>query len=83
MPRKRIITLSPPEDLLERVKRLTFEGDTSVSRLLPTSLGRIVEERDKYVVARRRAVARLHRGFPIGDSANSYAWSRDDVHDRN
>ena len=81
--RTRNITLSLPEDLLKRAKWLAVEGDTSVSRLLAAYLERIVEERDNYAAARRRAVARLHRGFPVGDRANSYAWSRDELHDRN
>ncbi|MDA8198009.1 MAG: CopG family transcriptional regulator [Thermaerobacter sp.] len=82
MARTRNITLSVPDDLLKRAKWLAVQGDTSVSGLLTSYLERIVEEHDNYAAARVRALARLHAGFPVGVVGNSYAWSREELHER-
>ena len=82
MARTRNVTLSVPDDLLKRAKSLAVQGDTSASGLLTSYLERIVEEHDNYAAAPRRALARLHVGFPVGAVGNFYAWSREELHER-
>ena len=79
---RRNITLSVPDDLLRRAKWIAVQGNTSVSGLLASYLERIVEEHDNYAAARPRALARRHVGFPVGAVGNSYAWSREELHER-
>jgi hypothetical protein len=73
------ITLKIEADLLKEARVLAAEEGTSISALLATRLEQIVRERKGYHVARRRAVARLRKGFDL-------RWtpprSRDELHER-
>lgn len=80
--RTRSITLSVPDDLLKRAKWLAVQADTSLSGLLTSYLEQIAEEHDHYAAARVRALARLRVGFPVGAVGNAYAWSREELHER-
>lgn len=73
------ITLKIEADLLREARILAAEEGTSISALLAARLEQAVRERKGYQQARRRAVARLRRGFDL-------QWtpprSRDELHER-
>ena len=73
------ITLKIEADLLREVRILAAEEGTSISALLAARLEQAVRERKGYNQARRRAMARMRRGFDL-------RWtpprSRDELHER-
>ena len=73
------ITLKIDADLLREARVLAAEEGTSISALLAARLEQVVSERKGYHQARRRAVARLRKGF---DLRWTPARSRDELHER-
>ena len=73
------ITLKLDGDLLRKAKVLAAEEDTSVSALLAQQLEKIVREREGYEQAKRRALARLKRGYNLGYKPPA---SRDEFYER-
>ena len=73
------ITLKIEEELLREARVLAAEQGTSISALLATRLEQEVRERKGYHQARRRALARLRKGFNLGWTPPS---SRDELHER-
>lgn len=73
------ITLKIDSDILKEIKVLAAENGISISGLLAGKLEEVVRQRKAYDRARKRAVARLKRGFDLG-------WkpplSRDELHER-
>ena len=73
------VTLKIEAELLREARVLAAEEGTSISALLATRLEQAVRERKGYHQARRRALARLHKGFNL-------RWtpprSRDELHER-
>jgi len=73
------ITLKIEADLLREARILAAEEGTSISALLSDRLATAVRQRKGYNQARRRALARLRRGFDL-------KWapprSRDELHGR-
>jgi hypothetical protein len=73
------ITLKIESDLLREARILAAEDGTSISALLAGQLQQVVQERKRYDQARRRALARLRKGFNL-------RWtpprSRDELHER-
>ncbi len=73
------ITLKLDSDVLREARILAAEEGRSVSALLAAKLEEIVRERKGYDRARKRAIARLRKGFKLG-------WvpprSRDELHER-
>jgi hypothetical protein len=72
------VTLKLDTDLLREVRILAAEQGTSISALLAERLQRLVSERKAYDVARKRALARLRKGF-------NFHWvpgSRNELHER-
>jgi hypothetical protein len=73
------ITLKLDAEILREARILAAEEGLSVSALLAAKLDEIVRQRKGYERARKRAVARLRKGFDL-------RWtpprSRDEVHDR-
>jgi len=73
------VTLKIESDLLREARVLAAEEGTSMSAMLAAQLEQAVLERRGYQQARRRALARLQRGFDLG-------WkpprSRDELHER-
>ncbi len=73
------ITLRLDADVLRKARILAAEEGTSVSGLLAAKLDELVRQRKGYDRSRRRAVARLRKGFDLG-------WrrpgSRDELHER-
>jgi Family of unknown function (DUF6364) len=73
------VTLKIETDLLREARVLAAEQGTSISALLATRLEQIVRERKGYDLARKRAVARLRKGFDLRWTPLS---SRDELHER-
>jgi hypothetical protein len=73
------ITLKLDTDVLREARILAAEEGLSVSGLLAAKLDEIVRQRKGYDRSRKRAVARLHKGFDLGWTAPR---SRDEIHER-
>jgi hypothetical protein len=73
------ITLKIDADLLQEARILAAEQGTSVSALLSIHLEQAVRERKGYNQARRRALARLRKGFHLRWTPPA---SRDELHER-
>jgi len=76
---KRNITLKLDADLLREVRILAAEEGCSISGLLAAKLHEVVRQRRGYDRSRRRAVARLRKGFDLCWTAPR---SRDELHER-
>lgn len=76
---KTSITLKLDADLVREIRALAAEQGTSISALLSDRLQRLVIELKVYDRARRRALARLRKGFDLGSKCSFY---RDDLHMR-
>ena len=63
---KQKITLSIEKDLIRKAKIWAARKDTSISKLLSEVLARIITDDDLYESARKRATARLRKGFHLG-----------------
>jgi hypothetical protein len=73
------ITLKLDTDVLREARILAAEEGLSVSGLLAAKLDEIVRQRKGYNRSRKRAVARLHKGFDLGWTAPR---SGDELHER-
>jgi hypothetical protein len=73
------ITLKLDTDILREVRILAAEEGLSISGLLATTLEEIVRQRKGYDRSRRRAVARLRKGFDLGWTPPR---SREELHER-
>jgi hypothetical protein len=73
------ITLKLDADVLREARILAAEEGLSISALLAAKLDEIVRQRKAYDRSRKRAVARLRKGFDLG-------WTpprlRDEIHER-
>jgi hypothetical protein len=77
----RNITLSLPEEDLQRARILAARRGTSVSRLLTTTLREIIEDDTGYTLAKERSLTRLGNPRNLGTDGH-IGWSRDDLHER-
>ncbi|MFY9802171.1 MAG: hypothetical protein WA211_04450 [Candidatus Acidiferrales bacterium] len=73
------ITLKLDADVLRDARILAAEEGLSVSALLSAKLDEIVRQRKGYDRSRKRAVARLRKGFDLGWVAPG---SREELHGR-
>lgn len=73
------ITLKLEADLVREARVLAAQKGTSVSRLLAEELEGLIRREKAYEAAKRRALARLEKGFDL-------AWTppahRDALHER-
>ncbi len=73
------ITLKLDADILREARILAAEEGLSISGLLAAKLDEVVRQRKGYDRSRRRAVARLRKGFDLGWTPPR---SRDELHER-
>lgn len=73
------VTLSIDKDLLREARILAAQEGTSVSRLLADRLEELIRRHKSYDTAKRRALARLRKGYRLGWTPPS---SRDALHER-
>jgi len=72
-------TLKLDRDLIREIRILAAEEDTSISALLAVHLQEIVKNRSGYDEARKRAIARMRKGYDLGFTRPR---SRDELHER-
>ena len=63
---KQNITLALEQELLKKAKVLAAKKDVSVTKLLAEELARMVAADDQYELSKKRALARLKKGFHLG-----------------
>ena len=73
------ITLKLDTDILREARILAAEEGLSISGLLAAKLDEVVRQRKGYNRSRRRAVARLRKGFDLGWTPPG---ARDELHER-
>ena len=73
------ITLKLDTDILREARILAAEEGVSISALLAAKLDEAVRQRKGYDRSRRRAIARLRKGFDLGWTPPR---SRDKLHER-
>lgn len=76
---KQNITLSLDKQVLKKVKVLASKRDISITRLLADELTKMVHEDDQYESSKRRAIARLKKGFHLGGTT---VTRREELHER-
>jgi len=76
---KQNLTVRLDRETIRKAKVLAADQGTSVSRLLVDFIERLLGQEEAYAAARRRALAELDRGYPLG---GTIAGTRDDWHDR-
>jgi hypothetical protein len=72
-------TLKIETELLREARVLAAEKGSSISALLALKLEQLVRERKGYQQARKRAVARLRKGFDLRWTPPA---TRDELHER-
>lgn len=78
---KQNVTLSLPKKLLRKAKIMAIEHDTSLSGLMVDLLTEVVEQREQYMIAKRKHLALLAEGVDLGTDGSSN-WSRESLHER-
>jgi hypothetical protein len=73
------ITLKIDAEILREIKIIAAEQGSSISGLLASKLQELVSQRKSYERSKRRALARLRKGFELGFIRPA---SRDELHER-
>jgi hypothetical protein len=73
------ITLKLDSEILREIRIIAAEEGSSISGLLASKLEEIVNHRKSYARSKKRALARLRKGFAIGFIRPA---SRDELHER-
>jgi len=71
-------TLSLDKELIRKARVLAAQRSTSVSQMLSTLLGELVEEAEHYDRAKRSAISKLEMGYHLGGRPAK----RDELHER-
>jgi len=77
----RNITLSLPEEDLQRAKIIAIQRGTSLSQLLTRMIKDLADQETGYRHAKARSLALLEEGRDLGTDGQ-VRWSRDDLHER-
>jgi len=72
------LTLSLDKELIRKARVLAAQRSTSVSQMLSTLLGELVEDAEHYDRAKRSAISRLETGYHFGGRPAK----RDELHER-
>lgn len=75
------ITLSLPKEILQKVKHLAIDRNTSVSGLLSETLKEMVRQESGYRQARERQLKVMEKGFHLGLYGKT-TWTREETHER-
>ena len=76
---KQNITLSIDKDLIKNAKVLAAKRQTSVSRMIGEELKKLIEDSNKYELAKKQALNYISRGFHLGGEITA---SREELHER-
>jgi hypothetical protein len=77
----RNITLSLPEEDLQRAKIVAIQRGTSLSHLLTRMIKDLADQETGFSHARARSLALLEEGRDLG-TGGRIGWSRDELHER-
>src|SRR5260221_1430870 len=77
----RNITLSLPEEDLQRAQIIHIRRGRSLSELLTRMIKELADQETGYAGARARSLARLEQGRNLGTEGR-VRWSRDELHER-
>src|SRR5260370_17447608 len=77
----RNITLSLPEEDLQRAKIIAIRRGTSLSQLLARMIKELADQETGYAGARARSLARLEEGRDLGTQGR-VRWGRHQLHAR-
>jgi hypothetical protein len=72
------LTVQLDTDVIRRARIVAAKRGTSISALAATQLAALVDEDERFDLARDRAVAILERAA----SRSGRKWTRDELHDR-
>ncbi|MDW7683802.1 MAG: CopG family transcriptional regulator [Bacillota bacterium] len=75
------ITLSIPKEILKKIKHIAVEKDTSISKMLTSTLEEIVSREEGYQQARERQLKLMEEGFDMGLYGKA-TWKRNELYDR-
>ena len=76
---KQNITLSIDKKLIKNARVLAAQRQTSVSRMLSEELQKLIEDSNKYELAKKQALNYINRGFHLG---GEITVSREELHER-
>ena len=76
---KQNITLSIDKELIRNARVLAAQRQTSVSRMLSEELHKLIEDSNKYELAKKQALNYISRGFHLG---GQITVSREELHER-
>ena len=76
---KQNITLSIDKELIKNARVLAAKRQTSVSRMLSEELQKLIEDSNKYELAKKQALDYISRGFHLG---GEITVSREELHER-
>ena len=76
---KQNITLSIEKELIKNARVLAAQRQTSVSRMLSEELQKLIEDSNKYELAKKQALNYISRGFHLG---GRITVSREELHER-
>ena len=79
--RDRINTLTIPEEVLRKARRLAVECHTSLSALVTQLIANLVDDDERYREARDRQLALLDHGLELG-TQGATTWTRAVLHAR-
>jgi hypothetical protein len=76
---KQNITLSIDKELIKNARVLAAQRQTSVSRMLSEELQKLIEDSNKYELAKKQALNYISQGFYLG---GRITVSREELHER-
>ena len=78
---KQNITLSLPKELLNKIKHIAIDRNSSVSSLLANTLQEIVDQEDSYNKSMKLHIEMLQSGRDLSTSGK-IQWKREQLHER-
>jgi len=72
------ITLRLDESILRKARHAAVEKDTSLSQWVANIIVKEVSEKNRYVLAREKALSRMEKPFRLGGKP----VSREEIHER-
>jgi hypothetical protein len=75
------ITLSIPQDVLQKAEAEAAQRNMSLSGLFTQLLNDALERDDQYQTAMRRQLSWLKQGWNLGSNGRA-AWTREELHEQ-
>ena len=81
MMEKQNITLAIPKNILRKAKKMAIDHNTSLSGLMVELLTDLVEQEERYAMAKQKHLAWLAHSADLGTDGN-INWSRESLYER-